>query len=126
MVKVITILIIAAIATAILLGALALIKRQKLKAKARQCAIEAQRFHEKLQQLSDPSHLFTDEELRQLKKEFTPLLDDVLLLYNHPLVSKDYIIELGLRDFIDERKILNHIQLKNNQAYHQTHSPAQQ
>ena len=98
MVKVITILIIAAIATAILLGALALIKRQKLKAKARQCAIEAQRFHEKLQQLSNPSHLFTDEELQQLKKEFTPLLDDVLLLYNHPLVSKDYIIELGLRD----------------------------
>ena len=114
MIKVITI---AVIITAILVF-LYFTKNQKLKAKARQCAKEAQRFHEKLQQLSDPAHLFTDDELHQLKREFAPLLNTVNQLYDNPFISKEYLNKLGLRDFIDERQLVNHMQYKNNQLHH--------
>ena len=50
---------------------LAIRQNRMLKAKAKQCVVEAAKFHEKLQQLSDPSHLFSDEELHLLKREST-------------------------------------------------------
>ena len=76
-------------------------------------------FHQKLKLLSVPSHFFSDEELHSLKKEFAPLLNEVNKLYDNILVSNDFLDDLGLKDFIDERKILNHIQLQNNKQYNQ-------
>ena len=108
---------IAIIIIAALLALLAVNKHQQLKAKAKECAKEARRFHDKLQQLSDPSHFFTDEELRRLKKEFAPLLDDVNDLYESMYISKEFLDGLGLKDFLRERKFLNHIQSKNNQLH---------
>ena len=52
----ITIAIIVFIAAVV--GLLAIRKQKRLKAKARECAKEAQAFHERLQKLTDPSHFF--------------------------------------------------------------------
>ena len=102
--------------TAILIIAL-FRKTQTLKKKARRCAEGAKVFHEKLQRLASPSHFFTDEEARQLKMEFDPLLFDVNKLYDSVFISKSYLDNLGLSDFLDERKLINHIQMKNNQVF---------
>ena len=72
--------------TAILIIAL-FRKTQALKKKARRCAEGAKVFHEKLQWLASPSHFFTDEEARQLKMEFDPLLFDVNKLYDSVFIS---------------------------------------
>ena len=100
-------------------GLLAIGKQKRLKAKAQECAKEVQVFHEKVQKLSDPSHFFTDEELLQLKREYAPLLDEVSELYDSFLISNEYLDDLGLREFIRQRKFLNHIQSQNNQKYQQ-------
>lgn len=112
----IKILAIAAIA-AVLLALLAVRHNQRLKAQARQCAKEAQLFHNRLQSLTAPSHLFTDEELYQLKRDFAPLLDDVNRLYDSRFISNEYLDRLGLKEFIEERRLLNHLQYQNNQAH---------
>ena len=96
---------------------LALRQHNRLKEKAQECAKEAKLFHDKLQILSDPSHFFTDEELRQLKREFAPLLDKVDDLYESRLISEEYLDSIGLKDFLRERKFLNHIQSQNNQQH---------
>lgn len=102
----------------ILVGAVFLIQRiRRQNALAHQCAKEVQRFNEKLAELSDPSHFFTDEELVQLKKEFNPLLKNVNDLYDSSTISNEFLDGLGLHDFIEKRRILNHIQLNNNKAY---------
>ncbi len=88
-----------------------------MKTKAKRCAKEAQRFHEKLHQLSTPTRFFTDEEVLQFKKECAPLLKEITQLYDSLFISNDYLDRLKLKDFLDERKFLNHIQYKNNQAY---------
>ena len=96
----IKILAIAAIA-AVLLALLAFRLNQRLKAQARQCAKEAQSFHNRLQGLTDPTHLFTDEELHQLKRDFAPLLDEVNRLYDSRFISNEYLDRLGLKEFIE-------------------------
>jgi len=90
---------------------------RQLKEKAKKCSVGAKQFHEKLQQLSDPSHLFTDEEVRKLKMQFGPLLDTVNDLYDSRFISNEYLDRLGLGEFMEERKLLNHIQLVNNQQH---------
>jgi hypothetical protein len=112
-------LVIITAACIIILALLAFRRHQRLKAKAKQCSKEAKRFHEKLKQLSDPSHLFSDEELHRLKWEFAPLLAEVNELYDNFLISNEYLDELGLKEFMDERKLLNHIQYQNNQKFKQ-------
>ena len=92
-------------------------QNRTMKAKAKQCAVEAAQFHEKLQQLSDPSHLFTDEELHRLKRKYEPLLRTVNELYDSPFISNEYLDSLGLGNFMDERKLVNHMQYQNNQNY---------
>ena len=87
-----------------------------LKEKAKKCSVGAKQFHEKLKQLSDPTHLFTDE-VRKLKIQFGPLLDTVNDLYDSHFISNDYLDGLGLGEFMEERKLLNHIQLVNNQQH---------
>ena len=99
---------------AVILALLAFMKHLKLKASARVCAKEAKRFHERLQKLSDPSHDFTDNELHRLKMEFAPLLDEVNSLYDSLFISNKYLDELGLGDFLEERKLVNHRQYLNN------------
>ncbi len=89
----------------------------KMKSKARACAKEALIFHEKLQQLSDLSHFFTDEEAVKLKREFAPLVREVNDLYKNIFISNGYLDDIGLRDFLDERKIINHKQFVNNRDY---------
>ena len=91
----------------------------KLKEKARKCSVGAKQFHEKLTELSDPSRHFTDEEVRKLKIQFGPLLDTVNELYDSRFISNEYLDSLGLGDFMEERKLLNHIQLVNNQRHRQ-------
>ena len=98
---------------------LAIGKQKRLKAKAQECAKEVQQFQDKLQKLTDPSHFLTDEELLQLKREYAPLLDEVSELYDSFLISNEYLDNLGLREFIRQRKFLNHIQSQNNQKYKQ-------
>ena len=115
-----TSIIIITVALLAILALLAFRKIQRLKSKAQRCAKEAQVFHDKLQQLSDPSHFFTDEEVRQLKNEFAPLLSEVHQLYDSKYLSHDFLEDIGLRRFIDERKFLNHIQLENNQRFKST------
>lgn len=100
-----------------ILGCVFFLQNRHQKALALQCAKEVQRFNEELARLSAPSHFFTDEELTQLKKEFNPVLKTINRLYGSSLISSDYLDELGLHDFIEKRRILNHIQLSNNQAY---------
>ena len=102
---------------AFIAGLLAIRKSQQLKAKANECAKEVQMLRDKLQKLSDPSHLFTDEEMLQVKQEYAPLIDRINELYDSLFISKEYLDDLGLKDFIRERKFLNHIQLKNNQLH---------
>lgn len=87
-----------------------------LKNKAKRCSKEAKRFHEKLQQLSAPDRFFTDEEVRKLKIEFAPVLEDVNDLYDSYFISNEYLDKLGLGDFMEERKLLNHKQYINNQG----------
>ena len=88
-----------------------------MRAEAKECAKEAKRFHQKLQELSNPSRFFTDEEVQHLKKEFSPLLDKVNKLYENIFISSEYLDKLGLKDFLDERRIVNHKQYQNNQEY---------
>ena len=109
------IIIIIILVLAFIAGILAFRKSQQLKAKANECAKEVQMLRDKLQKLSDPSHLFTDEEMLQVKQEYAPLIDRINELYDSLLISKEYLDDLGLKDFIRERRFLNHIQLKNNQ-----------
>lgn len=92
-------------------------KNLQQKARARKCAKEVQRFHERLQQLSDPSHLFSDKELHALKREFAPLLDEVNDLYDNRLIDNEYLDKLGLKEFMDERRLLNYIQYQNLQCH---------
>lgn len=92
-------------------------QNRRLKRKAKRYAKKTKAFHEKLQQLADPSHFFTDEEVHLLKKEYDPLLAKINKLYNNKLISKNYLDELGLNDFIEKRRFINHIQMKNNQAF---------
>ena len=87
-----------------------------LKNKAKRCSKEAKRFHEKLQQLSAPDRFFTDEEVRNLKIEFAQVLEDVNNLYDSYFISNEYLDELGLGDFMEERKLLNHKQYINNRG----------
>ena len=91
---------------------------QQLKDKARQCSKEAEQFHKDLQRLSAPGHLFTDEELHKLKVKYNPLLEKVNELYDSHFISKEYLDHLGLGDFMEERKHLNHTQFLNNQSEH--------
>ena len=115
-----TILIFVTIAIATIAIALLVLRQQRrVKAKAKKCANEALWFHQKLKLLSDPSHFFSDEELHSLKIEFAPLLNEVNKLYDNILVSNEFLDNLGLKDFMDERKILNHIQIQNNKQYNQ-------
>ena len=76
-------------------------RSQHMKAKARECSKEAKRY-------------FTDEELHQLKREYAPLLKTVNKLYDSILISREYLDDLGLNDFLDERKLVNHRQYLNN------------
>ena len=110
-----TVIIIAALAA--LAALFFMTKNLQLKTRARKCAKEAQRFHERLQQLSDPSHLFSDKELHSLKREFAPLLDEVNDLYDNRLIDNEYLDKLGLKEFMDERRLLNHIQYQNLQRH---------
>ena len=108
----------------VLIGAFIILRYTKqLKADARQCAKEAEHLHKKLGMLTDPSHLFNDEELHQIKREYTPLLRRVYQLYDNPFISNDYLNDLGLEDFIDERKHLNHFQLMNNKKKKKSNEP---
>ena len=90
---------------------------QRLKKEARKCSIEAKDFYEKLKTLSSPTHLFTDEELKKLKMEFNPLLETVNQLYDSRFISNEYLDKVGLGEFIEKRKLLNHIQMENNLAF---------
>ena len=114
-----TILTIAAIAAiaAVVVVFFAFRLNRRLKAQARQCAKEAQRFHDRLQSLTAPSHLFTDEELHRLKRDFAPLLDEVNQLYDSRFISNEYLDKLGLKEFIEERRLVNHLQYQNNQTH---------
>ena len=96
---------------------LAIRQHLRLKAKAKECAKDVQVLRDKLKRLSDPSHLVTDEEMLQVKQEYAPLIDRINVLYDSLLISREYLDSLGLKDFIRERKFLNHIQLKNNQLH---------
>ncbi len=96
---------------------IAIRQHQHLKGKAKECAKDVQVLREKLKRLSDPSHLFTDEEMLGVKQEYAPLIDRINVLYNSLFISKEYLDSLGLKDFIRERKFLNHIQFKNNQLH---------
>ena len=101
----------------IVLALLGLLRYNRdLKNKAKRCSKEAKRFHEKLQQLSAPDRFFTDEEVRKLKIEFAPVLEDVNDLYDSYFISNEYLDKLGLGDFMEERKLLNHKQYINNQG----------
>ena len=113
----ITLFIIILVVSSIILALLAFKKKKQLEARARRCAKESKAFHEKLRQLSDQSHFFTDEEAKQFKMEFAPLIDEVHDLYNNKLLSHDFLDDLGLRELIDKRKFLNHIQLENNRHF---------
>lgn len=105
------------VAVIIILALLAIRKHQHLKSKALECAKEVQAFHDKLQKLTDPSHFFTDEELLQVKQEYAPLLDRINELYESLLISRQYLDDLGLKEFIRQRKFLNHLQYQNNQQH---------
>ncbi len=98
----------------VVLGLIVLRINRRLRDEAKKCAKEAKIFHERLQQLSDPSHLFTDEDVHQLKRDFGPLLNTVNRLYDSQFISNDYLDKLGLGDFMEERKLVNHMQYLNN------------
>ncbi len=105
------------VVVAVLVIACILFYNHRLKEKAKRCSAGAKQFHKKLQELSDPTHLFTDEEVRKLKMQYGPLLDTVNSLYDNRFISNDYLDELGLGEFMEERKLLNHIQLVNNKNH---------
>ncbi len=107
-----TIIIIAAI-----LSILYLIQNQRMKNKTKACVKEAHRLHEKLEQLSDPSHLFTDEEVVQIKNEYARWLKKVNQLYRSAFLSNGYIDSQGLKDYMNESNIIDHKQYINNQAH---------
>ena len=88
-----------------------------LRVEAKKCAIEARQFHVRLQLLTAPNHLFTDKELATLKEEMAPLLFKVNKLYKSHFISHDYLDRLGLEDFIEERRHLNHAQFLNNSQF---------
>ena len=50
---------------AIFVGACFLRYNRKLKEKAKKCSEGAKQFHKRLEELSDPSRVFTDEEVRK-------------------------------------------------------------
>ncbi|MBQ6227186.1 MAG: hypothetical protein IJK08_01295 [Prevotella sp.] len=102
---------------AIFVGACFLRYNRKLKEKAKKCSEGAKQFHKRLEELSDPSRVFTDEEVRKLKIQFAPLLDTVNSLYDSHFISNEYLDKLGLGDFMEERKLLNHTQFVNNQQH---------
>ena len=87
---------------------LAVRQNRKMKVKAKLCAVEAAQFHEKL---------FTDEELHRLKRKYEPLLRTANELYDSPFISNEYLDSFGLGIFMDERKLVNHMQFQNNQNY---------
>lgn len=91
--------------------------RNNMKKEAQKCSEEARQFHVKVLLLSSPSRLFTDEELQQLKMEARPLLKRVNKLYNSYFVSNEYLDNLGLNDFVEERMHLNHLQYINNKTH---------
>ena len=101
----------------ILIALFYLRQRMHMKAEAKECAKEAKLFHEKLKQLSNPERFFTDEEVRKLKNEFAPLLKRVNKLYGTIFISNEYLDEAGLKDFLDERRLVNHKQFENNKEY---------
>ena len=88
-----------------------------LKAKAKKCKEEAKRFHKEVQSLSATDRMFTDEELKKLKMKYSPLLDDVNSLYDSYFISNDFLDKLGLGDFLEERRLLNHTQYLNNKGH---------
>ncbi|MBR5084459.1 MAG: hypothetical protein IKX33_07635 [Prevotella sp.] len=116
-----TIFIVILTVTIVILALLAYRKKRQLEAMAQQCAKGVQEFHEKLQKLTDPSHFFTDEEVVQFKEEYAPLLKNVQKLFDSMFISNEYLNGLGLKDFIDERRVVNHLQYKNNQLYKSAH-----
>ena len=116
-----TIFIVILAVTVVILTLLAYRKKRQLEATAQQCAKGVQEFHEKLQKLTDPSHFFTDEEVVQFKEEYAPLLKNVQKLFDSMFISNEYLNGLGLKDFIDERRVVNHLQYKNNQLYKSAH-----
>ena len=61
--------------------------------------------------------LLTDEEVHKLKMKYNPLLETVNELYDSHFISNEYLDELGLGDFMEERKHLNHTQFLNNQSH---------
>lgn len=100
---------------------LSILGKYQMKTRAVKCSEETKMFLKKLEQLSAPSHFFTDEELKQLKKDYQPLLKEINHLYKSPFLSKSYLDDLGLNEFVDYRRLLNHIQYKNNQNYRKEH-----
>lgn len=109
-------LILIVIAVVALWGIYALWKYQHLKSLARQYAQSAQQFHKKLKELTAPDHFFTDEELQALKSEYNPLVYKINSLYKTSLVSNDFLDDLHLFEFIEERRVLNHTQYTHNQS----------
>lgn len=90
---------------------------RKLKEKAKWCAQGAKKFHEELKKLSSPERLFTDEEVHKMKMKYAYLLDTVNDLYDSKFISNEYLDKLGLGDFMEERKLLNHTQFLNNRSH---------
>jgi len=103
---------------------LSILGKYQMKARARKCALETKKFLRRLEELADPSHFFTDEELKQLKEDYKPLLKEINHLYASPFLKETFLDDLGLRDFVDYRRLLNHIQYKNNQNYRKEHPEA--
>lgn len=101
---------------AVLLIAAVIVHIFYLRAEAKKCAIEARQFHVRLQVLTAPTHLFTDKELVKVKEDMAPLLYRVNRLYKSYFISNEYLDNLGLQDFIEERMHLNHAQFLNNKG----------
>lgn len=99
--------------------------KYQMKKKAMQYSAEAKEFYERLKQLADPDHFFTDEELQQLKDDYKPLLKNINHLYKSPFFTKKYLDDLGLNEFVEWRRLLNHIQYKNNQNYRKKYGEEQ-
>lgn len=99
--------------------------KYQMKKKAMQYSAESKEFYERLKQLADPDHFFTDEELQQLKDDYKPLLKNINHLYKSPFFTKKYLDDLGLNEFVEWRRLLNHIQYKNNQNYRKKYGEEQ-
>ena len=61
--------------------------------------------------------MFTDEEVHKMKMKYAYLLDTVNDLYDSKFISNEYLDKLGLGDFMEERKLLNHTQFLNNRSH---------